>query len=181
MSSRVFGCEGGASDDIFIDALLRAYTDGNDIISLSLGGTQGWTSSPTSVVASRIAAKGRIVSVAAGNEGYFGSWYASSPASGVNVISVASVENTKTLVQTINLSNGHKPIVYSALRPLKVAGSLPIYAISTDTSIADDACKPLPDSTPNLSGYVVVVRRGTCAYADKLANVSAKGAKVVLI
>ncbi|KAG9048749.1 hypothetical protein FS837_012112 [Tulasnella sp. UAMH 9824] len=178
---RIFGCEGGVSDDILIDALIRAYKDGNDIISLLLGGSQGWTSAPTSVVASRIAAKGRIVSVAAGNEGDFGSWYASSPASGVNVISVASVENTKTFIQTITPSNGHEPIAYSSVRPLKVAGSLPIYATSTDTSIANDACNPLPDSTPNLSGYVVLIRRCTCAFADKLANVAAKGVKVALI
>ncbi|KAG9048751.1 hypothetical protein FS837_012114 [Tulasnella sp. UAMH 9824] len=165
---RVFGCEGGVSDEVLIDALIRAYKDGNDILSLSLGGPQGWTSAATAVVASRIAAKGRIVSIAAGNEGQFGSWYASSPGSGVDVISVASVENTNTFVQTITLSNGHAPIAYNSFLPLKVDGSLPIYATSTDTDIADDACNPLPDTTPDLSGYVVVVRR-------------AKGAKVALI
>ncbi|KAG9048750.1 hypothetical protein FS837_012113 [Tulasnella sp. UAMH 9824] len=178
---RVFGCEGGVSSDILIDALLKAYTDGNDILSLSLGGPQGWTSEASAVVASRIAANGRIVSIAAGNEGGFGSWYASSPGTGVDVISVASVENTYTLVQTVTLSNGHEPIAYNSFLPLKVDGSLPIYATSTDTNTADDACNPLPDSTPDLSGYVVVVRRGSCAFTAKLANVSAKGAKVALI
>lgn len=146
-----------------------------------MGGPQGWTSAATAVVASRIAAKGRIVSIAAGNEGEFGSWYASSPGSGVDVISVASVENTNTLVQTITLSNGHAPIAYNSFLPLKVNGSLPIYATSTDPNIVDDACNPLPDTIPDLSGYVVVVRRGTCAFTNKLANVAAKGAKVTLI
>ncbi|KIO19556.1 hypothetical protein M407DRAFT_16103 [Tulasnella calospora MUT 4182] len=178
---RVFGCEGSVSDEVLIDALCRAYKDGNDVLSLSLGGPQGWTSTATAVVASRIAAKGRIVSIAAGNEGEFGSWYASSPGSGVDVISVASVENTNTIVQTINLSNGHQPITYNSFLPLKVAGSLPIYAASTDTNIADDACNPLPDTTPDLGGYIVVIRRGTCSFINKLANVSAKGAKVALI
>lgn len=63
---RVFGCAGSVSDDILIDALTRAYTDGNDILSLSLGGVAGWTESASSVVASNIAAAGRIVSIAAG-------------------------------------------------------------------------------------------------------------------
>ncbi|KAG8979396.1 hypothetical protein FRC05_008381 [Tulasnella sp. 425] len=178
---RVFGCDGSVSDEVLIDALIQAYKDGNDVLSLSLGGPQGWTSAATAVVASRIAAKGRIVSIAAGNEGEFGSWYASSPGSGVDVISVASVENTNTFVQTITLSNGHAPIAYNSFLPLNVNGSLPIYATSTDTNIADDACNPLPDTTPNLSGYVVVVRRGTCAFTNKLANVAAKGGKVTLI
>lgn len=84
--SRVFGCLGSAADDgqptpfnhstnhilsvsitVIIDALTRAYNDGNDIITLSLGGPGGWTEDVSSVVASRIADKGRIVTIAAGN------------------------------------------------------------------------------------------------------------------
>ncbi|KAG8987098.1 hypothetical protein FRB90_003599, partial [Tulasnella sp. 427] len=178
---RVFGCDGSVSDEVLIDALIRAYKDGNDILSLSIGGPQGWTSAATAVVASRIAAKGRIVSIAAGNEGEFGSWYASSPGSGADVVSVASVENTNTLVQTITLSNGHEPIAYNSFLPLKVNGTLPIYATSANTTVADDACNPLPDTTPDLSGYVTVIRRGTCSFVTKLANAAAKGAKAMLI
>lgn len=36
-SYRVFGCEGGVGDDVLVDALLQAYKDGNDIITLSIG------------------------------------------------------------------------------------------------------------------------------------------------
>ena len=89
--SRIFGCIGGTDDDIIIDALLRAYKDGNDVITLSLGGTDGWTEGASSVVASRIASKGRVVTIAAGNEGEFGGWYTASPSGGLNVISIASV------------------------------------------------------------------------------------------
>jgi len=91
-ASRVFGCKGGVGDDILVDSLMRAYKDGNDILSLSLGGAQGWTSTVTAVVASRIAAKGRIVTIAAGNDGRYGGWYASSPGVAIDAISVASVE-----------------------------------------------------------------------------------------
>lgn len=34
---RVFGCKGSTGNDIIIKALLKAYDDGCDIISLSLG------------------------------------------------------------------------------------------------------------------------------------------------
>jgi subtilisin family serine protease len=80
------------SDDIVIDALMRADKDGNDIITLSLGSANGWTESMSSIVASRIADEGRIVTIAAGNDGEYGSWYTSSPANGLNVISVGSVD-----------------------------------------------------------------------------------------
>ncbi|KAG8903005.1 hypothetical protein FRB99_003838 [Tulasnella sp. 403] len=178
---RVFGCEGSVSDEVLIDALIRSYKDGNDILSLSLGGAQGWTSAATSVVASRIASAGRIVSIAAGNDGAFGAWYASSPGSGADVVTVASVENTETIIQTATLSNGHAPIPYSSFTPLNIAGNLPIYAVSTDTSVADDACKALPDSTPDLSKFLVVVRRGSCTFVQKITNIKAKGAKYALI
>jgi subtilisin family serine protease len=88
---RVFGCTGSASDAIIIAAFLRADKDGNDVISMSAGGSEGWGQSASSLVASRIAGNGKIVVLSAGNNGEAGAWYASGPASGLNVISVGSV------------------------------------------------------------------------------------------
>lgn len=51
---------------VIVEALLQGYKDGNDILTLSLGGSDGWTESSSSVVSSRIAAAGRIVTIAAG-------------------------------------------------------------------------------------------------------------------
>lgn len=40
---RVFGCSGSSGDDVLIDAFTRAYEDGADIITASIGGANGWT------------------------------------------------------------------------------------------------------------------------------------------
>ncbi len=85
------------------------------------------------------------------------------------------------MIQSATLSNGHEPIGYNSFLPLKVGGTHPIYATSTDPSIANDACDPLPVSTPDLSPFVVIVRRGSCAFVQKLTNIAAKGAKYALI
>ena len=53
---------------VIIDALLRGVKDGQDILTLSLGGADGWTSGAGSVVASRIARTGKVVTIAAGND-----------------------------------------------------------------------------------------------------------------
>ena len=42
--------------------------DGNDILTLSIGGADGWTESSSAVVASRIAGLGKVVTIAAGND-----------------------------------------------------------------------------------------------------------------
>lgn len=80
----MFGCSGFVSDDgkprptlilltqtrlsVLVDALIRGFEDGQDILTLSLGGTDGWTEGTTSVLTSRIAQTGKIVTIAAGND-----------------------------------------------------------------------------------------------------------------
>ncbi|CAE7226259.1 unnamed protein product [Rhizoctonia solani] len=177
---RVFGCDGSVPDDILIDSLLRAYKDGNDVITLSLGGPDGWTEAVSGVVASRIADKGRIVTIAAGNDGQYGSWYASGPGTGLSVISVGSIDNTALNLQNATVSNGRQ-ISYQSLEKLAIPDNLPIYATSQDPTTATDACDPLPANTPDLSNYVVLIRRGTCTFVQKVTNAAAKGAKYFLI
>ncbi|KAI0633256.1 subtilisin-like protease [Trametes polyzona] len=179
---RVFGCTGSVGDDIIIEALLRGVSDGNDILTMSLGGTDGWTESSSAVVSSRIAATGKIVTIAAGNDGGVGSWFTSSPGNGINAISVASLDNTVIPLQNATVHGvAHDPITYFETFPFPINGTLPIFATSNDTTVVDDACNPLPDDTPDLSSFVVIVRRGTCTFVQKLTNVAAKGGQVVLI
>ncbi|KAK0462601.1 subtilisin-like protease [Desarmillaria tabescens] len=163
---RVFGCE------VLVDALLRGYEDGNDILTLSIGGTDGWTEGTSSVVSSRIAATGKVVTIAAGNSGASGGWFTSGPGNGINVISVASLDNTAVPLQNATVGGvEHDPITYYQTAPLPVLETRLIYVTSNDTTIADDACDALPDDTHDLSSHVVT----------KLANVADKGATVALI
>ena len=178
--------------------------DGNNILTMSLGGTDGWTESSSSVLSSRIAASGRIVTIAAGtsrfpfstlppltrpsptksgltyvarttqtgNDGSKGSWYTSGPGNAINAISVASLDNTVIPLQNATVHGAaHDPIPYFDTFPLPINGTLPVFATSNDTAVVDDACDPLPDDTPDLSGFVVVVRRGTCTFVSGLDGV----------
>jgi subtilisin family serine protease len=65
-----------------------------DILTLSLGSADGWSSATAAVVADRIVESGKIVTVAAGNDGASGSWDTSAPGSGREVISVGSVDKS---------------------------------------------------------------------------------------
>lgn len=52
---------------VIIEALLYGFEHNQDILTLSLGGVDGWTEGAASVVASRIADTGKIITIAAGN------------------------------------------------------------------------------------------------------------------
>ncbi|KAK7053264.1 hypothetical protein VNI00_003890 [Paramarasmius palmivorus] len=197
---RIFGCTGDVTDDIIVDALLRGVEDGQDILTLSIGGVDSWTEGTasvrpthsrclnriepeftTQVVASRIAESGKVVTVAAGNDGASGSWYSSGPGNAISAISVGSVDSIAiNLNRAIVEGAEHDPITYYSLASFPVQGSVPIFATSNDTTKKNDACDPLPEDTPNLEDYVVVIRRGTCPFVQKAANAVAKGAKAVI-
>ncbi|CBQ73425.1 related to subtilisin-like serine protease [Sporisorium reilianum SRZ2] len=187
-SYRVFGCTGSTPDDIIIAALQRAFFDGCDVLSLSLGGPGGWSEAPSSAVAGRIASLGTPLSIANGNDGAYGMAYASSPATGDMVTAVGSVDNAvltgfSAKVVPSNLTEKVITLLQGAPFTFPAGSSkvLEVYATSSSLTVTDDACNPLPDSTPDLSNKVVLVGRGTCFFSTKFANVAAKGGKYVLI
>ena len=77
---------------MIIDALLRSYAEGMDVVNLSLGGPDGWTVSSSAVVASRLQKRGLVVAISAGNEGADGPWYTESPSGGKGVLAIGSVD-----------------------------------------------------------------------------------------
>lgn len=183
-SYRVFGCSGSAADDVLIAAFTKAYEDGADVITASIGGINGWTEQAWSVAVSRIVAAGTPCTLAAGNDGSEGMFYGSSAADGIGVIAVGSIDNTELPVFTTygtyvvdNSTNGQ--FGYEESSAGMPAVTLPVVAVSYDTTVADDACNPLPADTPDLSGKLVLIRRGTCTYSTKAANVAAFGAQYI--
>ncbi|KAL0072270.1 hypothetical protein AAF712_000032, partial [Marasmius tenuissimus] len=183
---RIFNCAGLGEDDIILAGMLRAVEDGNDILSMSLGGVGGWSSSTLDVVASRIVESGKLVVVAAGNQGEEGAWFASSPATGEGVLSIASLESPIVPLQSAVVGGAeHEPILYYDILPLTNRTTpIPIYVTSNNTADNEDACRPFSPDTPDLRDYIVVTRdtplKGGCKRRIKLENLFEKGAKTVL-
>lgn len=74
LAFRVFGCDqgdtpGSTATDVIVAAMQRAVSEGAQILSFSLGGPSGFANSPTSLVASRIAAQDIPVVISAGKIG----------------------------------------------------------------------------------------------------------------
>lgn len=134
--------------------------------------------------------------LAAGNSGEWGFFAASDAAAGKGVTAVASFDNIVTpwlapRAQYIESTQGihdfedqSTPVTYFGWVPgFPVAFgnvSLPLKALSNDTSSPADACAPLPDDTPDLSGCAVLIRLGGCDAGQKAKNAMVHNADQIL-
>ncbi|KAH6884600.1 peptidase S8/S53 domain-containing protein [Thelonectria olida] len=185
---RVFGCDGEAGNDVLIAAFNKAFEDGADIITASIGGASGWSEEPWSVAVSRIVEQGVPCTVSAGNSGDVGMFYASTAANGKKVMAIASYDNSQYLsllnISHYTVNGSSNKIAFGSTTASPGAWGdvkLPLWAPSYDTTIVNGGCDPYPANTPDLSGYIVLVRRGTCTFVQKAQNAAAAGAKYFLI
>lgn len=164
-----------------------AYEAGADVISSSIGAQSGWSEEAWAVAVSRIVENGVVCTVSAGNDGTMGLFSQDAAATGKGVVAVASIDNSLTpglLVNATYTAQGASGVSFGFVPGQPGAWgnvSLPLFAISKNTSVTADACSPLPASVPDLSGFAVLVRRGTCTFAQKLSNVAKAGARHVIV
>ncbi|KAK4198646.1 subtilisin-like serine protease [Triangularia verruculosa] len=188
LSYKVFGNYGVTDEDTLMEAFLKAYEDGADIITASIGGTSGWADSAWSALASRLVDKGVVVTISAGNSGTEGPFFASSGASGDNVIAVASTDSSVWPAPPFKATfsqNDTSSTSYIAYLPdlssyvWDLPEDLAVVAVSLDADT--DACGSLPLDTPDLSTGIALIRRGTCSFQTQQANVARFGARRILL
>jgi hypothetical protein len=145
------------------------------------------------MVLSRIAESGIPVVVAEGNDGGQGMFYASTPAVGYSVTGTGAVSNTlfPTFLQRgsyttdTNSTNTNSTARFGFLmgEPAFAADAttLPLWSAVG----ANNACKPLPDDTPDLSQRIVLLefpdsRATKCYPKDQGDNIAAKGGRFLI-
>ncbi|KAK6587094.1 hypothetical protein PZA11_000384 [Diplocarpon coronariae] len=187
-SYKVFSLADTTDQATLIESFLAAYGDGVDIVTASIGRTDGWSSNAWAEVASRIVEEGVVVTIAAGNSGAAGTFFPSSGSSGKNVLAVASVSSPFVAASPFNATFSLDGFVNTT-----VAGYLPstsyfpdtivdwpIVPLNFNTSEPAEACLPYPNGTQRLEGVIPLVRRGTCTFATKQTNLQAIGAEYIL-
>ncbi|MDO4242852.1 MAG: S8 family serine peptidase [Actinomyces sp.] len=191
---RVLGCQGSTGADVIAAAMERAAADGVDVVNISIGADfVVFTDYPTAVAAENLASQGVIVTASQGNLGEGGRWTMGAPAAAEHVLAVGSVDNTveTNFYLTVSTSPGRE-ILYT-----EASGSTA--AVTRDDDVAIDLvaagdpaadggdeptdasvlCQALPDGS--LSGKAVLVRRGACAFRDKVLNAQNAGATAVIL
>ncbi|CAD7060189.1 unnamed protein product, partial [Tilletia caries] len=190
LAYKVFGEHTGPWDDHMLAAMLRAFYDGADIISMSISRSGGWPEDgPHSLLIPKLAQAGVITVAGPGNGGLRGIFDGQAPGSARTVTSVGSVQTNVLPGYTAKVvtSDGAHDLSYISARQFKFNQTmkLPVYATSKTPNQPADACKPLPDSTPDLSGHVVLIAGSSdiveCDFWEKSSNAAAKGARTILI
>ncbi len=184
---RVFSCDKElVEDDVLIKAMTAAYLDQVDTMNLSIGGSSGFSDGPTSAVASRIVAKGTGVVISAGNSGDTGAYFADSPAAGINVTSVGSIENADLATYSIyaqGTSDGEKELRLLSFVPFQVPqGKLLVKPVSPGIDPASDGCDASAVAAAGpYDNTVVLIARGGCNADVKYKNILNNGGKYVLL
>ena len=175
---RVFGCAGTTDSDIMIAAMERAYADGVNVINMSIGASFQWPQYPTATTASRLVQHGVVVVVSMGNDGTLGLFAGSAPGVGEKVIGVASFDNIKQNLAAFTAGGSSFGYVgATAAPPAPLSGSFPMAKTGTPT-VANDGCNPI---AADLTGKVVLIRRGTCGFYNKAFNAQAAHAAGVVL
>lgn len=188
-SYKVFSRAGSTDTATLIESFLRAYSDGVDIITASIGGSGGWAENAWGEVASRLVDQGVVVTISAGNSGSDGPFFGTNGAYGTNVVAVASIASEKLpatpfAVTFREAAGGNRTDLEGYLPafgyyPPDIAG-WEVRPMNFDTSDPADGCEPYPADTPRLEGVIPLVRRGTCAFAIKQTHLAALGAEYML-
>ncbi|KAL2879853.1 hypothetical protein SGCOL_004898 [Colletotrichum sp. CLE4] len=193
---KIFSQYGFTDTATILEAFFRAYDDGVDIITASVGSNIGWATEAWSVVASRFVDEGIVTVVASGNVGTVGPFLSSTGATGKNVLAVASVDSQTfpafPFDATFSRVDGSSeetarfgfipPISYDPF-PATIL-DVPIVPFSLDTNATTDACEPLEPGSMDFSGKVVLVRRGADLFCDihtQQKNLALVGGTLVLV
>lgn len=191
---RIFSCSGDATNDVVMQAMVDAYNDGADIVSMSLGADSGFEAAdPFGQIVTNAKSRGITTIVAAGNSGNMGPMLTSSPAIARDAIAIASFDGTQyATTYTLQGSAGSNStsnsnstgLRYASLWPLD--GEFSIYAPADydDTSACDYATIRQAAQTlgANVSSTLFMVKKGyVCDLSLPITNINALGFKGAVI
>jgi subtilisin family serine protease len=196
---RVFGCDGAT--ELTADGIEKAVALGAKVINLSLGSPYGIKGGAEQAAINAAEKAGVTVVIAAGNEGSE-PFLVGSPSTEDGAISVAALDDRVSypaakLTFGSAVLGGASPVAFSNTNvfdltsPTAEAPIKSLFTIADGTAyslgcptVGDDGTPYgalLWDDTADLTGKIVVLRRGTCTFKEKVDAMIAEGAVGVII
>lgn len=190
VSLAVFGCSGGTTTSILLQAMELAATGSwlgrrSDVVLLALGAPFGGSSSDAPLVAAveALTATGIVVVASGGNGGNL-QFATSAPGSAPSALSVVAVNDTAAVREG---ALEFTPQGQAAQARTAVPGAgfpeglqAPVAPLVRPPGLDVVACEPLADPAA-YAGRWVLVDRGLCTFAEKINYVAATGAAGVVV
>ena len=170
----------GAQEDWIISAIDDAFTDGMNIINLSLGSTLASrpADDPLAQAVETATSAGVIVTVSAGNDGSDPNTIAS-PGVAPDAITVGSTWNDRDFAGALQPATGPALAAYPGSGPNTTTPiSAPLVDV-TQFDSTDQACGSLPPNS--LTGMIALIFRGVCTFETKIDNAQQAGAVAVVV
>ncbi len=184
LAYKVFGCDG--STDVLVDAIERAYEDGAHVINMSVGSPLGRPDTVEAQASNNASVAGVTVVASAGNSGP-SAYITGSPASAARSIAVAALDANPSIqvsridlpapAADINAQNSNAATIPSG----GITGGVFVLKDDDHPSGIALGCTPTEYNPLEVSGKIVVTRRGTCARIARAQFGQAAGAKAVLM
>ena len=193
---RVFGCDG--STELTADGIEKAVALGAKVINLSLGSPYGIKGGAEQAAINAADKAGVTVVIAAGNEGSE-PFLVGSPSTEDGAISVAALDDRASypgakLTFGSAVLGGASPVAFSNTNVFdlttSVSGSInSLFTIADGAAYSlgcpatgDDGATYTPDwASADFTGKIVVLRRGSCTFKEKVDAMIAAGAAGVII
>jgi minor extracellular serine protease Vpr len=181
---KVFGCEGSVDNSIVVAALNRAAQDGVDVVNMSLGSPFGTAHDPEVDAINAMAQSGIVVVASAGNSGQ-NAYVTGAPASADRAISVAALDASRATVPgahtTFSKTSGTVDMQDSNEAPFPEGQTLPVKVLRDAQGNISLGCDPAEYTAANVTGALVVTKRGTCARAARAIFGQQAGAAAVVM
>jgi subtilisin family serine protease len=193
---RVFGCDG--STELTADGIEKAVALGAKVINLSLGSPYGIKGGAEQAAINAAEKAGVTVVIAAGNDGDQ-PFLVASPSTEDGAISVAALDDRASypgakLTFATGVLGGASPVAFSNTNVFDLTTSVSGFINSLFTiadgaayslgcpATGDDGATYTPDwASADFTGKIIVLRRGSCTFKEKVDAMIAAGAVGVII
>lgn len=194
---RVFGCDG--STELTADGIEKAVALGAKVINLSLGSPYGIKGGAEQAAINAAEKAGVTVVIAAGNEGSE-PFLVGAPSTEDGAISVAALDDrasypgAKLTFGATGVLGGASPVAFSNTNVFDLTTSVSGFINSLFTiadgaayslgcpATGDDGATYTPDwASADFTGKIIVLRRGSCTFKEKVDAMIAAGAAGVII
>ena len=169
---KVFGCEGGVTDDIIVAAIDRAVSDGVDVINMSLGSAFGTANDLGDVAIATATDAGVLVVTSAGNNGP-GPYLVGGPSTSNAALSVAAVDAQFRYLPGVRVTGA---VTDTALNANLASLASPITGELVNVGLG---CAATDYAAAR--GKIALTTRGTCARTERAVLGQRAGALAVIM